>query len=178
METVPMSARHRELLALFEHHLETERRNDVEACMKTLHPGIVYEHPFRPGEDYYLEGTDAVAGQFPAVVELHPAPPAMVEFAASQQPLQQIQKTAVEPVDVVAFPQPHHAVGSADRTTASRTQVIAEPVRRELLAVTLGAFVNGQVVEAFEERPVDPPQLSATLSALEHFLLPCGLALL
>lgn len=64
METVEMSARHSELLALFEHHVETERQNDVEACMKTLHPAIVYEHPFRPGEDYYLEGLDAVRAYY------------------------------------------------------------------------------------------------------------------
>jgi hypothetical protein len=60
METVQMSSRHRELLAIFEHHFETERQNDIEACMKTLAPDIVYEHPFRPGPDYLLVGTEAV----------------------------------------------------------------------------------------------------------------------
>lgn len=64
MATVQLSPRHRELLALFEVHFETERVNDVEACMKTLHPEIVYEHPFRPGEDFFLTGTDAVRAYY------------------------------------------------------------------------------------------------------------------
>lgn len=64
METSGLSARHRELLALFEVHFETERRNDVEACMRTLHPEIVYEHPFRPGEDFLLEGAAAVRAYY------------------------------------------------------------------------------------------------------------------
>ncbi len=64
METSKRTPRHEELLALFEVHFETERRNDVEACMKTLHPEIVYEHPFRPGEDFLLEGTDAVRAYY------------------------------------------------------------------------------------------------------------------
>ena len=64
MATVHLSPRHRELLALFEVHFETERVNDVEACMKTLHPEIVYEHPFRPGDDFFLTGTDAVRAYY------------------------------------------------------------------------------------------------------------------
>ena len=64
MATTQLSPRHRELLALFEAHFETERVNDVEACMKTLHPEIVYEHPFRPGEDFFITGTDAVRAYY------------------------------------------------------------------------------------------------------------------
>jgi len=64
METLERSPRHRELLALFEVHFETERRNDVEACMKTLADDIVYEHPFRPGEDFLLVGRDAVRAYY------------------------------------------------------------------------------------------------------------------
>lgn len=64
METAQMSARHRELLDVFEHHFETERQNDIEACMKTLADDIVYEHPFRPGEDYVLVGTEAVRNYY------------------------------------------------------------------------------------------------------------------
>ena len=60
MDTFALTPRRRELLALFEVHFETERRNDVEACMQTLHPEIVYEHPFRPGPDFLLVGHDAV----------------------------------------------------------------------------------------------------------------------
>lgn len=60
MTTVAYTPRHRELLALFEAHFETERVNDVEACLKTLHPEIVYEHPFRPGQEFLITGTDAV----------------------------------------------------------------------------------------------------------------------
>lgn len=60
MADTPLSSRHRELLALFEAHFETERINDVEACLKTLHPEIVYEHPFRPGDDFFLSGIPAV----------------------------------------------------------------------------------------------------------------------
>jgi hypothetical protein len=64
VETAQLSPRHRELLALFEVHFETERRNDVEACMKTLHDEIVYEHPFRPGEDFLLTGRDEVQAYY------------------------------------------------------------------------------------------------------------------
>ena len=64
MATAQLSPRHRELLALFEVHFATERVNDVEACMKTLHPEIVYEHPFRPGEDFFITGSDAVRAYY------------------------------------------------------------------------------------------------------------------
>jgi len=60
METLQQSKRHQELLALFEHHLDAERVNDVEACMKTVGDDIVYEHPFRPGEDFLIVGREAV----------------------------------------------------------------------------------------------------------------------
>jgi len=110
-------------------------------------------------------------GRWPAVVKLRPAPPAMVESAASQQPFRQIQETAVERVDRVACFQAHYAVGSALWATASGTKMIAEPARHELFPIAFTAFVNSHVVEALEERPVDPPQLSTTLSALHHFPL-------
>jgi hypothetical protein len=64
MATAQLSPRHRELLALFETHFETERVNDVEACLKTLHPEIVYEHPFRPGDDFFLIGIPAVRAYY------------------------------------------------------------------------------------------------------------------
>jgi hypothetical protein len=64
MATAQLSPRHRELLALFETHFETERVNDVEACLETLHPEIVYEHPFRPGDDFFLTGIPAVRAYY------------------------------------------------------------------------------------------------------------------
>jgi hypothetical protein len=64
METIEMSARHKELLALFERHFETERANDIAACMETVSDDITYEHPFRPGIDYHLEGQVAVRDYF------------------------------------------------------------------------------------------------------------------
>jgi predicted SnoaL-like aldol condensation-catalyzing enzyme len=60
MQTQQLSARHQELLDLFEAHFETERVNDVEACLKTVSDDIVYEHPFRKHEDPLIEGREAV----------------------------------------------------------------------------------------------------------------------
>ena len=60
MATEQLSVRHRELLDLFEAHFETERVNDVEACLKTLADDIVYEHPFRKHDDPLIVGREAV----------------------------------------------------------------------------------------------------------------------
>jgi ketosteroid isomerase-like protein len=58
--TVAVSQRHRELLDLFEAHFETERNNDVEACLATVADDIVYEHPFRARDQALTVGREAV----------------------------------------------------------------------------------------------------------------------
>jgi ketosteroid isomerase-like protein len=45
---------------LFEAHFETERNNDVEACLATVDDDIVYEHPFREGDQRLTVGRAAV----------------------------------------------------------------------------------------------------------------------
>ena len=54
-----MSDREQELIRAFQEHFDAEQENNIERTLATLHPEIVYEHPFREPEPD-IEGIDAV----------------------------------------------------------------------------------------------------------------------
>jgi hypothetical protein len=89
-----------------------------------------------------------------------------VKQPTSRQPLQKIQETGVQPIDLVRGLQPGDAEGSATRATAVWTEMEHVVARIKLLGVAIAALKNRHVTEALEKSPVDTPHPPATVLAL------------
>jgi hypothetical protein len=66
-----VSDRKQELTRLFQEHFDAEQENDIDRTMRTLHPEIVYEHPFREHEPT-IEGLAAVREYYARHWGAHP----------------------------------------------------------------------------------------------------------
>src|ERR1035438_10404173 len=120
---------------------------------------------FQHGSVVARGGSDR--GPHPAPVEeLQPAPAAVKQAASAGDTLQEVQKPAMLPVDLVGLFEPHYAVRATLRATAGGTQMVAVAARDELLAFALTAFVNCHVAETLKKSPVNPLQPFTALPAL------------